>query len=75
MDYNGNNIQLCTADAQILSYTGPIIQALYEFTLYKTLKQLDKAKLPLKSSVENDTDRESFMLQAHGSGLLWKGTI
>lgn len=75
MDYNGNSMLLCTSDAQILSYTGPIIQALYEFTLYKTLKQLDKAKLPLKSSVENDTDRKSFMLQAHGSGLLCKRTI
>lgn len=52
-----------------------ITQSLFELSLYKTLKQLDNANLPLKPSVEADTDSKSFMLQACGSGLWCKHTI
>lgn len=46
----GNNILLCRSDAEIQPCTRAITQALCKFTLYKTLKQLDNTKLPLKSS-------------------------
>lgn len=46
----GNNILLRRSVAEIQPCTRAITQALCKFTVYKTLKQLDNTKLPLKSS-------------------------